>query len=365
VQAASRVELLVELSPGIALPMQLRNQIGIDTRHGYRTFELYRGDLTKMGCQVDLLAISAFGRNYYPTPKTVIGALSSELGLDVSQLAATCELDLRSALGIWISRPVAGFEFDRILCVEIIGTSFDPHEVLNNVFVGIAVLEAKGVSVASLALPLLGAGPQMLNPQDVMKTLLPAAKRALDTSSSLTRVLFVEINPERVEALNEAMDTVLGRSRVTLPKGPLIESLRADLLTSLSTHRDLLPSGHSTLFSDMRRVLHNEGTRSFELGIMARRLVELVVDDLLERRKTSPNLPEKIDRLGELGVAPWIRGYMHTLRLLGNDEAHEKNKTGRLPAFASEEDLAICLFSIQRIWNFWAEWKQQASRNSS
>src|SRR5690348_1102201 len=95
------------------------NQIGIDTRFGYRTFELYEGDLTRIGCQVDILVASAFKGNYEATKGTVVGALQRSLGLDVAHLASTCDFDFRDALGIWISKPIEGREFTRLLCVEM------------------------------------------------------------------------------------------------------------------------------------------------------------------------------------------------------------------------------------------------------
>ncbi|HEU4648849.1 MAG TPA: DUF4145 domain-containing protein [Gemmatimonadales bacterium] len=337
--------------------MELKNQIGIETRYGFRTFELYEGDLTALGRTVDLVAVSAFRGSYAPTRGTVIGALLHKRQLDVAALAQAPEYDFRGALGVWISKPLKNREFRRLACVEIVGTPLAPEEALENLFVGVAVLEAKNIPITSLALPVLGAGSQALDPAKVMRALIPAAKAALERSPFLSRILFVEIDSGRVTQLSAAMDETLGRSRVHLPKGPLLESLRADILTSMTAHRELVPVGHQSLLDETRRILKQETARSFEIGILARRLVEFVVDEMLGRKKTSTNLPDKIDRLGDLGVAPWIRGYMHTLRVLGNDEAHEKNRAGRTPAFASEDDLAICLFSMHRIWNFWCRYK--------
>src|SRR5262249_19365459 len=48
-----------------------------------------------------------------------------------------------------------------------------------------------------------------------------------------------------------------------------------------------------------------------------RRLVEFVVDDLLRRPKTSPDLDRKIEETAARGVAPWIRSYMICCVFLG------------------------------------------------
>jgi hypothetical protein len=89
--------------------------------------------------------------------------------------------------------------------------------------------------------------------------------------------------------------------------------------------------------------------------MLGRRLVEFVVDNLLHKPNTSPDLIKKIDDTAALGVAPWIRSYMHMLRLLGNEAVHEKSTEGRKPPYVEQEDLVICLFCIQRLLGFWTE----------
>jgi hypothetical protein len=241
--------------------------------------------------------------------------------------------------------------------VEIIGHGLDIEELIENVFVGLAVLEAKGTAITSLVLPVLGAGSQKIPAAQVLAVLLPAARRAIERSSKLERLSFVEINPARAAELDAAMNKLLGRSNTRLPKGSLMQNLKADILAAISKGQNVVPVGHQNLIDEMRRVLNIENARSFEVGILGRRSVEFVVDDLLNKKKTSPNLDIKIDELAQIGVAGWIRSYMHVLRMLGNESAHEKDNTGKHPSFASEEDLIIALFCLLRVWNFWFSWK--------
>ena len=84
--------------------MILRNCIGFETRHGYRTFELYEGDLTEPGAAADLLVVSAFAGGYKPVPNTVFGALHEKWGLDLLKLGRT--LDVTKQLGFWLSEPL-------------------------------------------------------------------------------------------------------------------------------------------------------------------------------------------------------------------------------------------------------------------
>lgn len=53
------------------------------------------------------------------------------------------------------------------------------------------------------------------------------------------------------------------------------------------------------------------------------------------------------------GVASWIRSYLHVLRVLGNESAHEKRGEGRSPAHVEARDVAIGLFCLQRVLEFW------------
>src|SRR5258705_4443465 len=123
--------------------MNLLNQLAIDTSHGLRTIELYEGDITAIGFSADLLAISAFRSSYTPTRGTLIESLAKNLAIEVKDLRQNCALDLRESLGIWISRELRAGPFRRLLCVEIIGNDLSIEELIENVFVGLAVLEAK------------------------------------------------------------------------------------------------------------------------------------------------------------------------------------------------------------------------------
>jgi len=311
--------------------MQLINQIPLETERGLRSIELYQGNITQIPFPADLLAISAFRSDYIPVRGTVISALSQDLNISVQELRQNCAFDLTTPMGIWVSKEISSKQFRRILCVELIGSGLELKELLENVFVGIAILEAKGITVGSMVLPILGAGSQELEPSEVISSLLPSTRRAIEQSVNLQRIAFVEMNPERASKLNAALDNFLGRSTITLPKKPLIQNLRADILNTVSKNESLVPEGHRNLLQEVRRVLGAETARSFEVGILGRRLVEFVVDDFLERKKTRPDLIEKIDRLGDQGVASWVRGYMHVLRILGNEAAHEKDTAAGAP----------------------------------
>src|SRR3989442_106447 len=99
-----------------------------------------------------------------------------------------------------------------------------------------------------------------------MRALLPAARRALERSTDVTRVMFVDNNPQRVAELDVAMNEVLGRSKVTLPKKDLIASLRSDIKATIDQFAASHPVSDTLLFDEMRHVLGRESARSFEIG---------------------------------------------------------------------------------------------------
>jgi len=73
------------------------NQVEIDTRWGYRSFELWHGDITKLNFKINLLLIAQPGR--YPT-YSLHRSLKSELGISVHELKETQELDFVQPLGV-------------------------------------------------------------------------------------------------------------------------------------------------------------------------------------------------------------------------------------------------------------------------
>lgn len=140
--------------------MELCNVVGIDTPLGFRSFELYEGDLTDPAAAADVLVVSAFANSYHPTPGTLIHALETRMGIVVASLLRNCLYDFRRELGLWLSQELATGHFRHILAMELRGGYQPLEEVLENIFVGLAILEAKHVEIQTLALPLVGSGLQ-------------------------------------------------------------------------------------------------------------------------------------------------------------------------------------------------------------
>jgi hypothetical protein len=105
----------------------------------------------------------------------------------------------------------------------------------------------------------------------------------------------------------------------------------------------------------------NEESRSFELGITARKLLEFIVEDILKSPKgTLYHKVESIQKLSDPKIAEWITFSMHLLRVLGNESAHEKGSPDRVPLTLSKTDLELSLLCICRLLNFWIDFKRQS-----
>ena len=333
------------------------NIVGIETAWGFKTIELYESDISRTDLNCDLLILSVFVGGYNPRPGTLLGDLKESLGFDVRDEEKMPAFDFRGPLGLWVSRGLQEYSFRRIMALEMKGSYWPITECIENVFAAVAALSAKGVEVGTIAMPVLGAGNQKIAPSEIIPSLLRAAEGALRRHECPQRILFVEKNENRAKLLAQEMDTTLRRASVTLPKTQLLSSLRFDVKKAFDNAAGLVPKGHLSLFDEARRLIDSETTRSFEIGVVGRRVVEFVVDDILSRKQPSTDLIKKIDDLGELGVAQWIRGYMHTLRILGNESVHEKTSDGRVPAHVKIEDLPVSLFCLQRVVDFWHEYR--------
>ena len=116
------------------------NYIEIETKSGYRSFELHQGDITDLPFDVDMMCVSAFAGSYAPTPGTVIGALDKK-GVSVKQLAKNCLYDYKDSFGVWISKQLEGRTYKYILCLEMKGTRFELKEAIWNLISVLSELE--------------------------------------------------------------------------------------------------------------------------------------------------------------------------------------------------------------------------------
>lgn len=333
--------------------MEKLNVLGLETKNGYRTFELYNGDLSKLDRNVDVLIVSAFRKNYAPIKGTLIGSLYENCNLSVDKLSLEPDMNFRDSLGFWISKEINDLAFKRILCLEIIGSEIPISEIIRNAFIGLTIIEAKGLPIKNVAMPIIGAGNQRLNPETILRNLLPAAKDYLDRSQRTEALYFVEKNPEYASICSNVMNDILGRHHVVIPHSQLLSSITEDVHNKILQANDLFLPDHTNVRDDLLRLCHSKEIHLVELGVSSRKLVEIIVKKLGFLKSSLYNSIRELHESGS--VAPWICGYMNVLRHIGNEEAHSGDHNDRVPPYVDKTDLALTLMCVQRLLEFWIE----------
>ena len=150
---------------------RLLTAVGFDSPHGYKRVEVRHGDITKMSLKYDLLVVSTFPRDYQPTPSSLVGALENNLDFSLLEHSENPYLDFRDSLSIWFTKQVENLFFERVLCTELQDENFQLSEVFENLFAGIALLEAKGIPIKSVVMPMLGSGDAKIPMEEVAQTL--------------------------------------------------------------------------------------------------------------------------------------------------------------------------------------------------
>jgi hypothetical protein len=337
--------------------MSIVNIHEVQTVWGYKSVELHHADITQLPNPVDCLLISAFANSYNPREGTVLGYLKKNCNLSMIELLSDAELNLIKPFNIWISKKIPNQNFERIACIEILGSSFSLDNIFKNMVSLFMICENHNIELKTIALPLLGTGNQGLNPEQVLPHLLINTITTLKKVNQLSKIIFVEVNKDKIELLDSAMNDFLKRNKESLqllPKNsiskPVIEELISNLI-KLKSELDAIETINELIFA-----LRSDKARIFELAILGRRLAERIVMDILEEPKLKEELWKSIDRLREKNIAAWIISYLHVLRIFGNLAAHEKSAVTHFPTSISQDDFITFLFSMNRVSDFWLQY---------
>lgn len=227
----------------------------------------------------------------------------------------------------------------------------------------------------------------------VMEVLLPAVKQAMERSMTLQKILLYGYTKSDANDLDKSMNQVLGRRGTVLRRTNSSSSVlsSSDMPTSASTlcqrvsiqleqSKHLIHEHYHPLLYDFMTVLgrDEDQVRSFELGILGRRLAEMIVDDLIhiselehqqgdatsyatmknQRGKSisssspsQPVLARRIQQLSNHNVPGWIISYLNVLRSLGNESAHESPPPQTSSTDASARTLMQGSVDSSVVWN--------------
>jgi len=331
------------------------NFVQNETPTGIKQFELYEGDITNLPFEVDLICVSAFKNGYIPVPGTVIGQLYNR-GLNVDKLSQQPELDFRESLGIWVSEKLNQFFAKKLICVEIIGANDTLSGAINNLFAVLAALEIRGEQNKTIAIPLLGAGNQGIDPKNVISVLLKASIDFLKHARYLSKIYFVLYTGNKfLKVFDNEMNTLLGRKLINTPNSELAHILIKDLNILVSGLIHTYKCDNNHVFSDLKRLI-NTPFKAFEFGAIARKTVEYILDNINPLAQQKFQLDKKIESLGTLGVASWIKSYLHLIRIFGNEAVHHNSPVNRNPEYIEARDLEIGIYCLIRILDFYRQY---------
>jgi len=333
--------------------MALKNILAIETNAGYKNIEIHHGDLSAMEFPVDILVVSAFRHGYYPTPGTLIESLEKNCQLKVAALFQTKQLDFRETLNSWVSADLPSSKFKNIVCLEgMFETLNDSDRIehyLSDLLAVLSVLQHKGFSIKTIAMPLLGTGQQGISVDLLIPVLMKKAKEMLRTIQEVQTIYFVHPRMEIVEQIDQGINHFLNRSP------DLLELIRDDqeIARGLDGVSNKLIALKRTFgWNEMKSLdelsyrIVQQDIRFYELGILARRAMEGILKSLIKAQGFM-TLSEMVFELRRFNLSPWMLSYMHTLRSFGNFLAHD-SETQASAQQMTKEDVLFFVKALDR-----------------
>jgi len=340
--------------------MALINVISIPTPNGTKTIEVHNDDITSLGWEFDILVLSAYRFGYAPSPNTIMKSLLDNMGVRVSDYAKKPAIDLRESLNCWVSDVIPDSNFKRLLCVEgirdLLYLEGSSDRVLSDLFATISLLSYKKIPARSIAMPILGTGNQGSKVEDVLPLLIEKTINALCTNLDLTTIYFVEQTVAKAQTIDATINTLLKRGRDKLEQVflddavvELLKQVMSKLVQIQMTNSEL---AENRTFNNLITKIQTEELRFFELGILCRKLLEILVPYISRLDATkNATLFEHVNELKSKNVAAWMITYMHTLRVFGNFVAHG-DATDEFPAQMEKSDVVVFSHALNRFLDF-------------
>jgi hypothetical protein len=328
--------------------MSFINSIDIDTKSGYRSFELHQGDITQLGFPVGGIVISAFSGDYTPELGTILGAFQ-EKGISIKHLFENHKFEYRNPFGVWVAENKSiEIDFGFLFCLEINGTEFTIKEALRNLFTVLTIAELKGLEIKSLAIPLLGTGSQGYAPDEIVEDLIHLSLDFLKYSRHLEKIIYVAFDDAKATYLHSEMNRILGRNKVILPKGEQIEKLKSGIKSEIEKIRNLGVDDES--FRNILDAFKRDDSSAYEFGSTSRKVLEFVIDSLI-KPELNISLFKKIAILNQSKIAKWYIQYFHLVREFGNLNVHHQSDF-QVPAEMELADVEMGLSALLRILSF-------------
>ena len=341
--------------------MPLFNTIPISTSSGFKTIEIHHDDLTKLDWSIDVLVVSTYKNRYNPRPGTLLDGLINNREINVNNLSADPEIDLRSNMNTWVSKELKNDSIHRILCLEGMAESYaqggDLNELMTDLFGTLSVMNLKGMDTSSVAMPVLGIGKQGLDLEAVLPSLVKHTLEMMEKLSGVRMVYLVHRNEFVAKRIDHEINKILGRNeqdlelvRQTKEMERVLDRIIGKVIRAKSKIRD----GGKASLSELIRDLENPSIRNTELAASSRKSIEAIMKDLLNYQNGSYN-PRASDLLKELeykkNLSSWLKSYFYTVTNFGNSFLHDSDKSKSI--HYSNEDVQIVLLSLDRVLDYY------------
>jgi hypothetical protein len=115
---------------------------------------------------------------------------------------------------------------------------------------------------------------------------------------------------------------------------------------------------HNKTFKNLIDKISSKKLRFFELGILCRKLLELLVPEI-SKLKSDKYIPlyEHLNELKSKNVADWMTTYLHTLRVFGNFVAHE-DESNEIPDHMEKTDMIVFSHALNRFLDFYIRYNK-------
>ncbi len=206
--------------------------------------------------------------------------------------------------------------------------------------------------IENVVLPILGTGNQGLNEVNVIPLLLAISEKFLNELDNLQTITFIEKDLKKAKFLSEGINKALGRLEINLDSVTFSKNIKKEISRKLKyVHEHLLPG--NLLCIESREVIENNESLYYQIGILGRRMLELIMIDIFSGEQHA--LYTLIIMAKDAGVPDWIVSYMHLIRQFVNTSAHYNSDYLTLKSVFNEKDLMINLLAIDKVLGFWIE----------
>jgi hypothetical protein len=322
-------------------------------KHAYapaedRTLELRSGDFFREGLTTDLLVISAWDGYYEPEQGTMIAALSHCCGINVGGLERALDFTGSDSIKAWVSHeldtadaPIEWPEgcttrFRRLAVIEspridgeLAGDGSERKEipVFRKMFRLLALLPLHQVPCRIVATPLLNAGQQRAELQDLTPGLIEGIRVGFNHVPDLKQLVVFDLKAEAIDNLGMTILEHFGSTQETseLKLSKEQRLYLKEITQKLQAFKEGVQISEEAkkITQDILEQLDEKQKKVnlVAIGISARKLVEYLVGERTKFLSAEISLFRRINYL-DGSIDPWTINAMHTVRIFGNWMGH-------------------------------------------